>query len=85
MVAAVQIAVPAVKMRSAEISTGLRPKMWEKDAKVGWNTVEVRRKEVPAQKACIAVPLSSFAIVCTYISRAIATRKADIPVMLQKV
>lgn len=35
---------------------GLRPKIWESEAKLGWKTVEVRRKEVPDQKASMAVP-----------------------------
>lgn len=30
---------------------------------MGWKTVEVRRKDVPDQKACIAVPERSLAII----------------------
>ncbi len=37
--------------------------MCENEAKLGWKIVEVSRKEVPAQKASIAVPLSCFAII----------------------
>jgi len=37
--------------------------MWEKEAHVGWNTVEVRRNDVPAQNAWIAVPWRALAIV----------------------
>lgn len=40
----------------ATSSTGLRPMMWDKEAHVGWKTVDVRRKEVPAQNASMAVP-----------------------------
>jgi len=32
--------------------------MWEKEAHVGWKTVDVRRNDVPAQKAWIVVPWS---------------------------
>jgi hypothetical protein len=42
---------------------GLRPKMWEKEPRTGWKIVEVRRKEVPDQKASIAVPLSTLAMI----------------------
>lgn len=56
--------VPTLKRNSAVRRTDLRPMMWENCAQVGWKTVEVRRNEVPHQKACIAVvPLSSTAIV----------------------
>ena len=34
----------------------LRPKRSEKDAMVGWKTVEQSKNEVPAQNASIAVP-----------------------------
>lgn len=49
---------PIMNRTRATIITGFRPKMWEKEAKFGWKTVEQRRKEVPDQKASIAVPLS---------------------------
>lgn len=49
---------PIRKKTRAVITRGLRPKMCEKEAKLGWNIVEVRRKDVPDQKASIAVPLS---------------------------
>lgn len=56
--------VPTVKRKSAKMRTGLRPMMWLKEAHVGWNTVEQRRKDVPHQKAWIAVvPLRDVAIV----------------------
>jgi len=42
--------------------TGIRPKIWLKEAKLGWKTVEASRKDVPAQKASMAVPCSFFAI-----------------------
>ncbi len=57
---------PIIKRTRAIIITGFRPKMWEKEAKFGWKMVEQRRKEVPDQKASIAVPLSLSAMI--YIS-----------------
>ena len=54
---------PIMKKTRATIMTGFRPKMWEKEAKFGWKIVEHRRKDVPDQKASIAVPLSFSAIV----------------------
>jgi len=48
---------PIVNNKRAAKSTGLRPMTWEKEAHDGWNTVEVRRNEVPAQNAWTAVPL----------------------------
>ena len=56
--------VPIVKMRRARRRMGLRPMMCEKDAHAGWKTVEVRRKDVPVQKAWMAVPCSFWAMVC---------------------
>ena len=38
--------------------------MWEKDAKLGWKMVEQSRKDVPDQKASMAVPLSFRATIC---------------------
>ena len=34
----------------------MRPSMWENEAKVGWKTVDDKRKAVPHQKAAIALP-----------------------------
>lgn len=47
---------PTKKKTSATIIVGLRPKICENDAKLGWKIVLVSKKEVPAQKASIAVP-----------------------------
>jgi len=47
---------PTVKKMSATRIRLRRPKMSEREAKFGWKTVEVIRKEVPDQKASIAVP-----------------------------
>lgn len=55
---------PAVKKTRATRMRALRPKMSERAAKVGWKTVEVRRKEVPDQKASMAVPPSLEDIIC---------------------
>lgn len=49
---------PMVKSVIAMRSRGLRPKISENDAKAGWKTVLERRKDVPAQKASMAVPWS---------------------------
>ena len=57
-----EMTAPAVNNVRATRSTDLRPNMWEREAHVGWKTVLVRRKEVPAQNASIAVPLRSAAI-----------------------
>lgn len=47
------------------VVTHLRPKTLEKDAMVGWKTVDVSKYDVAAQKASSALPLSFSAI--TYI------------------
>lgn len=49
--------VPTVKIVMDAKRTGLRPIMCEKEAQDGWKTVDVRRNDVPAQKASIALPL----------------------------
>lgn len=43
--------------------TGLRPRRAEREAWVGWKTVEERRKEVPAQKASMALPWRSWEMI----------------------
>ena len=58
-----QTMAPTIKKTREIIITGFRPKMWEKEAKFGWKIVEQRRKEVPDQKASIAVPLSLSAMI----------------------
>ena len=42
----------------------LRPNTLESEEKVGWKTVEDRRKDVPHQKAAIAVPLRDLEMIC---------------------
>jgi hypothetical protein len=42
---------------------GLRPRVWEREAKVGWKTVEESRNEVPHQKADRASPPRDEAII----------------------
>lgn len=49
---------PMVKKTRETRMRARRPKMSEREAKFGWKTVEVRRKEVPDQKASIALPWS---------------------------
>lgn len=41
---------------------GLRPNTVLNDPRTGWNTVHVRRNDVPDQNASMADPLSFFAI-----------------------
>ena len=50
------------------VVTHRRPKTLEKDAMVGWKTVEVRRYDVAAQKASSALPLSFSAMTCEVVS-----------------
>lgn len=54
---------PTVKKRRAMRISGLRPKMFEKEPKAGWKTVEHSKNDVPDQKASMAVPLSFSAMV----------------------
>lgn len=41
----------------------LRPKMWEKDPRIGWKTVDVKRNDVPLQNASMAEPPNAFAMI----------------------
>ena len=54
--ASAQTIAPTVNMTRAMSRRGLRPKRCESEAKVGWKTVEQRRKEVPHQKAAMGLP-----------------------------
>ncbi len=54
---------PIRKKIRPTITIGLRPKMCENEAKLGWKIVEHRRKDVPDQNASIAVPLSLCAMI----------------------
>ena len=56
--ATAQMMAPTVKKTKAVKIMGLRPKMWEKEAKLGWKMVEQSKKDVPDQKASMAEPLS---------------------------
>jgi hypothetical protein len=47
---------PTVKKVKATKTKGFRPKMCENELKLGWKTVEVKRNDVPAQNASMAVP-----------------------------
>jgi hypothetical protein len=71
-VEAPHITAPEVKKIRARMRSGLRPKAWEKLTKLGWKTVEARRKEVPAQNASTAVPLRS--LVMAYFAVGIVLR-----------
>lgn len=57
---------PMVKKTSATRISALRPKMSEREAKLGWKTVDVRRKDVPDQKASIALPWSFSEMICLF-------------------
>jgi hypothetical protein len=65
---------PIANNVSAPNTNGLRPKICEKDAKLGWKTVDVRRKEVPDQKASMAVPWSFAAMMGSATERVVASR-----------
>jgi hypothetical protein len=51
-----------VKKRSEAMRSSCRPKTAEIDAMTGWKIAEVRRYDVPVQKASAEVPLSFCAI-----------------------
>jgi hypothetical protein len=48
---------PARNRARATSSTGLRPNTLENDAKIGWNTVDARRKLVARLKVAVVVLL----------------------------
>jgi hypothetical protein len=54
---------PIRKSVSEKKIKGLRPKMCEKDPRTGWKIVDVRRNEVPDQKASIADPPRTLAMI----------------------
>lgn len=61
------LAMPAImtpmKNNANEVMiTGIRPKIWLKEAKLGWKTVDDSKKDVPAQKASSAEPWSFLAM-----------------------
>lgn len=62
---------PTVKATIAPKRVHFLPKMSDIMLNVGWNTVEATRKEVPAQKASMAVPLRASAIVYTRVNAVI--------------
>jgi hypothetical protein len=55
---------PTAKSRSESNTRYLRPKVWDIDPNVSWNTVLVSKKDVPAQKASIAELLRSWDMIC---------------------
>ena len=59
------------------------PKPWLRAAITGWKTAEVTRKEVPDQKAWIAVPCSFWVMMGSAILRDVASRAAA-SVMIQR-
>src|ERR1700712_3736066 len=78
LLAAEAVIAPTVKSPRANKRTGVLPNIWDKEAHVGWKTVDVRRNDVPVlihklagtkdaqygtyQNASIADPLSFRAI-----------------------
>jgi hypothetical protein len=58
---AATMALPANSIKAIS-STDLQLNIWDKEAHVGWTTVHVRRNDVPAQSASIALPLRSVAM-----------------------
>lgn len=67
---------PAVKITIATRSKGFRPNMFEKLPYAGWNTVEQRRNDVPAQKASTAEPCSFSAMMGRATEIEVASRAA---------
>jgi hypothetical protein len=62
--------VPTVKSSNAVSRTDFRPIICEKDAHEGWKTVDVKRNDVPHQKAWMAVvPFKSVAMVSKVVSK----------------
>jgi hypothetical protein len=55
--------VPSVKDATAVRRTSLRPKMSDEREKIGWKTHDATRKDVPVQKASVAVPPRSLEMV----------------------
>jgi hypothetical protein len=54
---------PMLKVDTARRRISFRPKMSDAREKIGWNTQDARRNEVPAQKASVAVPPRSWEMV----------------------
>jgi hypothetical protein len=79
--------VPTVNSAKAARSTDFRPMIWEKEAQVGWKTVEHSKKLVPHQKACIAVvPFKLVAMILNNVVSKTTTVRIEgiLLVMLQK-
>lgn len=79
---AATIAPTAKKAKLMKIN-GFLPKMELKLPMTGWKTVDVTRKDVPAQKASIAVPFKSFAMIGRATEIEVASRAA-MSVMTQR-
>lgn len=67
---------PTAKKASESINTGLRPKIWLKEAKIGCRTVDVNKNDVPDQNASIALPLSFSAMIGKATDKEVASRAA---------
>ena len=64
---------PMPKSTKLSHTIGSLPKMLLKEPRTGWKTVLVNRKDVPLQKASIAVPLSNFAMIGRATERDVAS------------
>jgi hypothetical protein len=56
VLATLETMTPTRKRMMHTVKTGIRPKIWDRAAKGGWKTAELRRKLVPVQNASIALP-----------------------------
>ena len=57
---------PRVNKVRVKRRMGLRPRRVEREDWTGWKTVEERRKDVPAQKASMALPWRVWEIICIW-------------------
>lgn len=76
LLAAAGMIDPARKKARLMYIKALRPKTCENDPMIGWNTVDVRRNEVPDQNASMAEPLSAFAMIGRATEIDVASRAA---------
>ena len=68
---------PAVNKMVADKRMGLRPKLCEREAKVGWKTVLASKKDVPHQKASIAVVWSCWDMIYGEVKNRVITAKSN--------
>lgn len=61
--ATLEMMIPTMKLTVQNVSTGMRPKMWDRAPIGAWKMAELSRKLVPVQKASVAVPCRSAAMI----------------------